>query len=137
MSNLAKYNPNGLLDSVFDDFLDGFFSPSKQDIRRQGPVAPQVKQKEDEDSYKLSFAAPGVSKNNFNVSLASNTLTLSYFKDNKGSDFFKFASFTRTWTVPDGTTGDDINADYVDGVLTVTINKVKAVDVEATTIEVN
>lgn len=137
MSYLTKYNPNGFLDSVFDDILDGVFSPSKRDIRRQGPTAPHVKQREDESSYKLSFAAPGVTKSDFNISLTNNTLTLSYSKGDGGSDFFNFTSFTRTWTVPDGTTGEDISADYVDGILTVTINKVKTIDVKATTIEVN
>ena len=138
MSNLAKYNPNGLLDSVFDELLDGFFStPNKRDIRRHGTTAPTVKQKENENAYELSFAAPGVAKADFNISLVNNTLTLSYSRNDGGSDFFKYSSFTRTWTVPDGTTAGDINADYVDGILTVTVNKVKAIEVEATTIEVN
>ena len=137
MSNLAKYNPNGLLDSVFDDLLDNFFAtPDKRDIRRHGPTAPHVKQRENDDSYKLSFAAPGVAKDDFNISLANKTLTLSYCKGDSGSDFFNFSSFTRTWTVPDGTTAEDIGADYVDGILTVTVNKVKAIEVEATTIKV-
>jgi len=142
MNNLAKYNPNGLLDSVFDEFIDGFFdsfgnTPARKfDIRRRGNAAPTVKQEEDEGSYKLSFAAPGVSKSDFNISLTNNTLTLAYEKATGKQDFFKFSSFTRTWTVPDGTTANDINADYIDGVLTLTVNKVKAIDVEATTIEV-
>ena len=141
MNNLAKYNPNGLLDSVFDEFIDGFFdsfgtNPRKFDVRRRGNQAPSVKQREDENSYKLSFAAPGVSKSDFNISLMNNTLTLAYEKASSETDFFKFSSFTRTWTVPDGTTAGDVHADYIDGVLTVTIGKVKAIDVEATTIEV-
>ncbi len=140
MNNLAKYNPNGFLDSVFDDFLDGFFDtrPSRRfDIRTKGNSAPSVKTREDETSYKLSFAAPGVTKDDFNISLMKNTLTLSYEKSDREHEFFAYSSFTRTWTVPDGTTAQDVSADYVDGILTVTVNKVKAIDVEATTIEVN
>lgn len=138
MNNFAKYNPNGLLDSVFDDLLDNFFEkPEKRDIRQHGPAAPHVKQKESEDSYELSFAAPGVAKADFNISLVNSTLTLSYCKGDKGSDFFNFSSFTRTWTVPGGTSAEDINAGYTDGILTVTVNKVKAVEVKTTTIKVN
>ena len=114
-----------------------FLRSRRREISASMGLPPHVKQKESEDSYELSFAAPGVAKADFNISLVNSTLTLSYCKGDKGSDFFNFSSFTRTWTVPGGTSAEDINAGYTDGILTVTVNKVKAVEVKTTTIKVN
>jgi HSP20 family molecular chaperone IbpA len=55
----------------------------------------------------------------------------------KATTEFGTTTFTKTWTLPEGTTTDRISADYKQGILRVNVMKPEATTPETTTIQVN
>jgi len=126
MSTLTVYrNPRrratgNWLDSFFNDmtfprigFTD-FFGDETH---------PTTKVSELEDHYDITLVAPGLDKKDFNVSLEGETLTVSYEAKEDNTSAMKYSSFSKSWTVPEGTTEKSIHASYKSGVLTLNIQK--------------
>jgi len=123
-------DPLSDLTRLFDDLLTpakstfdkDFFHPQ---IFNRG--APSVEVYETDDTHVIEVAAPGLNRDNLKASLEKKTLTLSYtseYKDeNENSRKHSFSSFTRSWAVPEGTAAEDVNAEYKDGILSVTVKK--------------
>ena len=151
---IPKNNTFGFLNTLLDDFMYpmntkkvgdkfGIFDDDKGDrfskfynLYTSDPPKPDIRRHEEDNCYKFTLAAPGVDKEDFKLSLKNRTLILSYIRSEKKSEFFNFQSFSRTWEVGQGTTHEDISADYVDGILTVTVNKVTAADPQSAAIEI-
>ena len=124
--------PTGrLLPSVFEDF----FRPMDELFDR-GPWSrvmnmPAVNIIENTDEYKLSFAVPGMKKNDFKIDIDGNMLTISAEveerKEEKKEEFtreeYNFSSFSRTFTLPDEVNKEKVEAIYVDGVLKLSLPK--------------
>lgn len=126
MSALVK-SGSSALPSVFDDFFkpwnewftkgDGFFGRSL--------TVPSVNITEDTSGYHVSLAAPGLKREDFNIDLSGNILTISSEKEEnkeeKEKKFtrkeYNYASFSRSFTLPDDVNKDKIEAKYEDGVL--------------------
>jgi HSP20 family protein len=132
MVTRALTKPTGrLLPSVFE----GFFGPMDEFFDR-GPWGriinvPAVNVIENTDEYKLSFAVPGMKKNDFKIDIDGNMLTVSAEveerKEEKKDEFtreeYNFSSFNRTFTLPDEVNKEKIEAAYVDGVLKLSLPK--------------
>jgi HSP20 family protein len=132
MVTRALTKPTGrLLPSVFEDF----FRPMDEFFER-GPWGrvinvPAVNVIENTDEYKLSFAVPGMKKNDFRIDIDGNLLTVSAEveerKEEKKDEFtreeYNFSSFNRTFTLPDEVNKEKIEAAYVDGVLKLSLPK--------------
>ena len=70
---------NNLFPSFFDDFLTrDLFEWPKTNV---GQSVPAVNIKEVNDKYEVEIAAPGLSKDDFNVELKNNVLTISSHKE--------------------------------------------------------
>ena len=118
--------------SIFDDF----FRPWNE-IFRTGDgwgrimKVPAVNISENKDNYTLSFAVPGLTKNDFKIDVDGNLLTISSekeeSKEEKEEQFtrreYSFSSFSRSFTLPDEVNMDKIDAAYKDGELKVTLPK--------------
>lgn len=86
---------------------------------------------ENKDEYKISLAAPGFKKTDFNIDVNGNLLTISSekeeSKDEKDSRHtrreYNYSSFSRTFTMPDEVSKDKVEAVYEDGVLKLTLPK--------------
>jgi len=119
-------DPLSDLTKLFDDLLTpakstfdkDFFHPQ---IFNRG--APSVEVYETDDTHVIEVAAPGLNRDNLKASLEKKTLTLSYASEQKEGTRRSFNSFERSWTVPEGTVAEDINAEYKDGILAVTVKK--------------
>lgn len=129
-ANLTKTAPS--LTTFFDDM----FKPWKDlfDInggRSWTATVPAVNISEEKDAFKLSLAAPGMSKADFNVDVDGDTLTISAEKEEKkenkdekvSREEYNYSSFTRTFRLPDGVKKESISAVYQDGVLKLTLPK--------------
>lgn len=129
-TNLAKATP--LLPSFFDDM----FKPWKDLFDSNGgrswtATVPAVNISEEKDAFKLSLAAPGMSKNDFNVDVDGDMLTISAEKEEKketkeekvSREEYNYSSFTRSFRLPEGVKLESISALYQDGVLKVTLPK--------------
>tara|TARA_Y100001938_G_C8043918_1_gene407730 strand:+ start:140 stop:550 length:411 start_codon:yes stop_codon:yes gene_type:complete len=114
-------NFSGIFDSLFDDIW------STPTVRSTAIInKPKVYVDECENKYTLALSAPGVEKNDFNVTLSEGFITLEYTKNKEQNNrHFDFASFKRKWTVPKSTKASDISASYDKGVFTVEVKKVQ------------
>jgi HSP20 family protein len=114
-----------LFDGLGKDFFDDFM-PFKSD--RSMPAVNIVDEK---DEYRIEVAAPGLKKEDFKVNMEGNVLTIHSEKEVKNEEKdekyarkeFSYSSFQRSFTLPEGTDTENINASYVDGILTIHIAK--------------
>lgn len=92
---------------------------------------PAVNIKENEDSFEILLAAPGLNKEDFSIEIDENILKISSeFKQNeevKEEKFsrreFNFSSFKRAFTLPETVNEDKIEAAYVNGILKLSLPK--------------
>lgn len=131
---LIKTNEPGL-PSLFSDFFtnDNFLGfPS---IFNRQMNMPAVNIHETEKSYEIELAAPGVQKDNINVEIDGDMLVISgEQKDEKkegGEDGrytrreFSYESFNRSFRLPQDANADAIKADFANGVVHLTLPKIK------------
>lgn len=118
--------------NVMDTFFNGYPSLFRNDLTNSDfkPFAP-VNVKEVENGYQLELVAPGFEKDDFKVSLDKNLLTISAEKKNEEEaknekqlrQEYKFQSFKRSFTLDEHIDAENIDAKYVNGVLTFTLPK--------------
>ncbi|MDC6352526.1 Hsp20/alpha crystallin family protein [Zeaxanthinibacter sp. PT1] len=92
---------------------------------------PAVNIKENEKDFELELAIPGQKKEDFNIEVDNNVLSISMETKNeeetKEANYtrreFSYRSFKRAFTLPETVDEDKINADYSDGILRFTLPK--------------
>jgi HSP20 family protein len=101
------------IDRLFESTLSGFASAS----RSQFPVDVY----EDRENTYVRAELPGVKRDDINVEMVGDTLTITAQRkeDEDGESF----SISRTLGVPEHVQPDKVSANYEDGVLTVTLPK--------------
>jgi len=120
--------------SVFDDFFTkDLFDWNSKHFSDLGSTLPSVNVKETERGFNVELAAPGMQKDDFNIELDHNVLTISSEqKDEKSEEDydgrytrreFNYQSFSRSFTLPENADHSKIEASYDDGVLYVSIPK--------------
>ena len=131
-----------------DKFFDDFFNQSLTDVVGSDYhlSQPSVNVLESDADYRIELAAPGLKKEDFHVSVEDGFLHIAAEKkqeveENEGDRFtrreFNYASFKRSFELPEITDEANINATYENGVLSVTLPKLEeAAAAEAKTIEV-
>lgn len=124
-------------------FVNGFTpSRARDEEYETASWSPTTDIVEDPDKYVLMFDLPGVSKKDIKVNFADNELVVS--GDRNSSEEYKdqtchrvereFGKFYRRFTFPRTVDASNIGAQYVDGVLTLTVpkaeeNKPKAIEI--------
>ncbi len=134
------------LDRIFDDFSSGFRFPAVFYGNENGEVLPSIEVKEDGKEVTLSAELPGISRDDIDVSVDKQMITISGEKkhsaETKEDDYFMseraYGKFSRSLTLPFAVDGDKIDAKYDNGVLTLKIPKppepekqVKRVEIKA------
>jgi HSP20 family protein len=120
--------------SLFDEFMkpwDSFFDVPGGRIWNKMFTTPPVNIMEYENEFKIELAAPGMKKEDFNIDIDNDMLTISAEKEEKKEEKFEeftrneynFSSFTRSFTLPEGIKIDAIEAKYTDGVLKLALPK--------------
>jgi HSP20 family protein len=87
----------------------------------------------EDDKYIISVAAPGLDKEDFSISVTDGVLTVS---TEKTVTEFGTSSFTKTWTLPEGTAAEGVAADYKQGILRVTVPKPEEIVPKTTTVTI-
>ena len=124
---------NSWLPDVFNDFFDTEFMP------RTNATAPAINVKESEVDYEVEVAAPGMTKDDFNVHLNQDgdlTIKMESKKENREEEKkahylrreFAYSKFEQTLILPDDVDKDYISAKVADGVLIVVLPKIKKQD---------
>ena len=127
--SLVKRNTGGL-SSVFSDFFDSdkLFD---QSLFKKSELIPAVNVKENGDTFEVEVAAPGLKKEDFNVSVENGILNISAEKreekEDKEENFtrkeFSYSSFSRSFTLPENVNEEQISAKYEDGLLRLNLAK--------------
>ena len=121
------------LDSLFDSLFDPFFE-SVTIPRKRTASMDSTKVTTADDKHIISVAAPGLDKEDFNITVTEEALTV---QTKKTATEFGTSAFTKTWTLPAGTTADKISAEYNQGILRVTVQKPEEAGAETVTIKVS
>ena len=130
---------NNLVDVLFTE-LPVLFKNDFNNTERKGTIPVNVK--ETEKSYQLEVVAPGFEKSDFKVNMEQDLLTISAEKKSEVKDEnekyirreYSFRSFKRSFTLDEKIDATNIEASYVNGVLTLNLSKKVAVKAAATEI---
>ena len=125
------------LPSIFNDFFGNEW------VEKSGKTAPAVNIFETDTEYKVEYAAPGLTKDDFNIHVRNaNEMVISMEKkqehtekDKKGTCLrreFSYNQFQQSMILPENAEMDKIEARVKNGVLTIQIPK-KAVKENAET----
>jgi len=122
--------------------FDSFFRGPEEDGLQTTSWNPLVDVTENDHSYLLNVELPGVSRNDVKIVVQDNQLTIrgekKQEKESKNSNYHRversYGSFQRTFTLPTTVRAEKIEANYNDGVLTITVPK--AEEAKAKEIEV-
>lgn len=125
---INRYSGFGL-DNEFDQLLGSFFGPRKRSESTSFTNIPRANVAKNDEGYTIELAVPGMSRDDFNISVENNTITVSSAVENSQSEVedmytskeFTYSSFTRSWTLPKGANSSAIGARYNAGILAVHI----------------
>ena len=132
--NLANVN-SGLTFPTWSNWIDSFFTNDLPSVFTSnfntGMTLPKVNIRETSDAYFVDMAVPGLKKSDFHIDLDNQLLSIStevkeeneHKEDNYTRREFGYSSFKRTFTLPTTADGEKISANYVNGVLRVSIPK--------------
>ncbi len=129
MMPIRKYNNQNWLPSIFNDFFDNDW------MVKANATAPAINVIENEKDYKVEVAAPGMTKDDFNIHLGDdNELVITMEKKNESKEEdkenkkylrreFSYSKFQQAFVLPDDVEKDKISANVTDGVLTIELPK--------------
>lgn len=113
----------------FDSFFDDF-SHAVRGTRQNGSfMAPACDIEETDKEFMLTFDMPGFKREDIQVEREGNSVTVSAKRERVTSDSKlhrserQYGEYRRTFSLPDNVKGDDIVANYDDGVLQLTLPK--------------
>lgn len=134
-----KTNGNGtLVPKIVSDFFntDFFKMPGLIDFNGGLPgfgleLAPSANIAEDDKNFTIELAAPGLQKTDFKIEVENGVLTISSEKEKEEKQEkknyrrreYSYQSFSRSFTLPDNSVPDKIDAHYENGILKLTLPK--------------
>ena len=140
---LVRYNP-GLIPrpAIFGDLIEKYFNDGIG-INGGSQFTPQVDIVESKANYEIQLAIPGMEKNDFQLVVDDDTLTISgerkFENESKEKNYHSietyFGNFKRAFHIPKDVDQNKIDATYKNGILNVELPK-DAKKVLKTTVEV-
>jgi HSP20 family protein len=135
--SLIKFNNGNRLFPWNNESLKSFLSSDdffSHDFLDENSLMPAMNVKEHSKDYEIEFAAPGFSKNDFEVTIDDNILNVCGKKEKeteeKDEDYtrkeFSYNSFKRSLKLPTSVNTDqDVKATYKNGILKLNLQKVE------------
>jgi HSP20 family protein len=144
----SVFSPSRRSSTDIDNMFDGFFNNFENQFRRsllsrnEIDFYPLLDVSETDSYYTVDLDIPGVKKEDINVNVDNNILTIrgkkEMDKERKDSNYYSrerfYGDFRRSMALPSGVNTDKIDADFNNGVLTIKMPKDKATS--AKTIEI-
>src|SRR5215213_7833571 len=126
------YDPYSELNRLLDEMMGGTAGPARRSGRQQGALeewAPAVDALTKDSNLVIRAELPGVKPEDVDISLHDNVLTISGERkaeqeEERGGYYIKerrYGSFSRSFTLPQGTDESKVRARYEHGVLEVTV----------------
>ena len=132
--SLVRYNNRReFLPSNFSNLFDQFFNDSFDRTRHIDRFVPRVDVAENDKSFEVQLAAPGMKKEDFKIELNENNLVITgerKFENEKNEKNFRrvetqYGAFSRSFRLPENVNVDKIKAAYKNGILNLEIPKVE------------
>jgi HSP20 family protein len=118
----SLFEKSGWVDRLFDLPLDSNFNFTR------ALQMPSINVKEAENEYKLTIAAPGLDKNDFDIQVHQGMLTISAEKEESKNSTdkyrrreYNYSSWTRSFSLPDDAVEGKISAEYKNGELKIDV----------------
>ena len=114
------------VDNVFDDFFNrNPFNSTDMEI------SPRINVEENDNEWLISAELPGVAKEDVKVNYQDNVLTISgekkFENEDKNKNYHRversYGKFSRSFTINSTILADKIDANYKDGILTISMPK--------------
>ncbi len=125
---IVKYNNNNVFPSLINEFFNDDFG---MNFFNRSDSVPSVNSIENNDSFEIDLAVPGMNKEDFTIELNDKILVISsetsttFENDKMRLNEFNFSSFQRSFRVPDSVDQDKIKANYKNGILKIILPKTK------------
>ena len=125
---IVKYNNNNVFPSLINEFFNDDFG---MNFLNRSHSVPSVNSLENNDSFEIDLAVPGMKKEDFTIELNDKVLVISsetsntMENDKMRLNEFNFSSFQRSFRVPDSVDHDKIKANYKNGILKIKLPKKK------------
>jgi HSP20 family protein len=142
---LVKFN-NGHKNAVnpwLNDVFDTLFNDSVSNDRFVTKT-PAVNIAETENEFHIELAAPGLKKEDFKINLDKNVLSVSAEKKAENAEEnkkyskreYSYISFVRSFTLPEVADQANIEAEYTDGILKLSVAKKEEAKIQSREISV-
>ena len=121
----------GEMDRLFDAFVREPFGAIDWPFAGQGKWSPAVDVAETDQEITVRAELPGIDPKDLDVTVTGGQLVLSGEKrestEDRGDDFYhtdsRFGSFRRVVRLPEGVDSENVEAEFVNGVLTMRLKK--------------
>lgn len=139
MANITRFDPLDIktFEHAFEDFMQDFFRPMRYEIKAKPRIVMDVS--EDDRAYKIRAELPGVKKEDINITISGNkvTLTAEVKKEKEEKEGEKvvrseryYGSLYRSFTLDQDVNEAESQAKFADGVLMLTLPKKTAAAVK-------
>tara|TARA_X000000368_G_scaffold393382_1_gene359042 strand:- start:332 stop:754 length:423 start_codon:yes stop_codon:yes gene_type:complete len=125
---IVKYNNNNVFPSLMNEFFNEDF---RMNLINRNHSIPSVNSVENNESFEIDLAVPGMKKDDFTIELNDKVLVISsentnsVENDNMRLNEFNYSSFQRSFRVPESVELDKIKANYKNGILKIKLPKKK------------
>ena len=134
MTVLTRWDPFRELNALqnrMNRLFEEQHGPGREESLTARAFVPPVDVYEDEHTIQLKLEVPGIDEKDLDIKVENHTLTVSgerkFEKEEKEENFHRverrYGSFTRSFTLPNTVSTDDIQADYENGMLKIRLNK--------------
>ena len=128
---IVKYNNNNN-NNNFPSLMSEFFNEDfGLNFVNRNHFIPSVNSIENNDSFEIDLAVPGMKKDDFKIELIDKVLIISsensnsIENDNMRLNEFNYSSFQRSFRIPESVELDKIKANYKNGILKIILPKKK------------
>lgn len=137
MTRLVNYDPMGILSEINRLFDNSGYPLKNSGLARSetSQWVPAVDVKEDEHKYQFLMDLPGIKKEDVNISMHDNVLTIEgsrehEMEENEKEKYYRYervkGKFYRQFTLPESVNEENIKANMKNGVLEILIPKKEA-----------
>ncbi len=148
---LMKWAPQKEIERWFDEFLEEPFFPRMwrkfprwRRLKELEEISPSVDMFDKKDEIVVKADIPGVDKENINISLSENTITIKgemkREEEVKEEDYYyaerSYGSFSRTLNLPTKVQADKVKASFKNGILEVHLPKAEEAKPKEVKVEV-
>jgi len=144
MNIVRGYNPFAELEALREQFERVLNEATKGEVKKDVAFIPTVNTREGDDAYYIEVDLPGVKKEDINIDVNEDVLTISgerkVKEEQKDDKFYKvesvYGKFERSFTLPEDVDSEKIEAEFKNGVLEIKIPKVQKVEKTPKKIEI-